>query len=138
MVDPQGPGKELVRLPRWGAVRLTIKKITFQGQVCLKLMKSVIRMPENSSRIKEERVFPYSGWASAHALFLFPDNFYQTIFHQTGLPSSLHDLACGLHPLSFPWMGLPLTTLYYAYDIIQPRIDFINHFFSKIGISPMA
>jgi 16S rRNA (guanine(1405)-N(7))-methyltransferase len=68
----------------------------------------------------------------------FLEDFYQTIFEQTGLPSSLHDLACGLHPIAFPWMGLPLTTLYHAYDIIQPRIDFINHFFSKIGLSPLA
>lgn len=64
--------------------------------------------------------------------------FYQRIFEITGPPDILIDLACGLHPLAFPWMGLPLTIQYHAYDIIQPRIDFINLFFSKIGLEPLV
>lgn len=64
--------------------------------------------------------------------------FYQRIFDITGQPERLLDLACGLHPLAFPWMGLPSTTCYYAYDIIQPRVDFINKFFRKIGLAPLG
>ncbi len=68
----------------------------------------------------------------------FMDAFYRELFRQAGHPAIILDLACGLHPLAFPWMELPLTTRYHAYDIIQPRIDFINHFFSKIGLAPLA
>ncbi len=57
------------------------------------------------------------------------ETIYQRLFAATGQPGTIVDLACALHPLAFPWMGLPLTTAYYAYDIIQPRVDFINHFF---------
>jgi len=64
--------------------------------------------------------------------------FYTRLFTATGKPESILDLACGLHPLAFPWMGLPLSTQYHAYDIIQPRIDFINSFFEKIGLEPLA
>jgi len=64
--------------------------------------------------------------------------FYTRLFTATGQPESILDLACGLHPLAFPWMGLPLSTQYHAYDIIQPRIDFINSFFEKIGLAPLA
>jgi 16S rRNA (guanine(1405)-N(7))-methyltransferase len=64
--------------------------------------------------------------------------FYQRIFALTGKPKVLMDLACGLHPLAFPWMNLPPTTTYFAFDIIQPRIDFINAFFQKIGLAPLA
>lgn len=64
--------------------------------------------------------------------------FYSQIFQETGKPDSLFDLACGLHPLAFPWMGLPIATQYHAYDIIQPRIDFINQFFIVVGLEPLA
>lgn len=66
------------------------------------------------------------------------DSFYDEIFRITGKPASLLDLACGLNPLAFPWMGLPLSTAYYAYDIHAPRIAFLNHYFSLQGLSPLA
>jgi len=65
-------------------------------------------------------------------------NFYLQLFEITGNPNSILDLACGMHPLSFPWMGLERSTRYHAYDIVQPRIDFINSFFKKIGLDPLA
>ena len=68
----------------------------------------------------------------------FMDDFYSRIFAITGKPHILLDLACGLHPLAFPWMDLPVTVQYHGYDIIQPRVDFINTFFKKIGLSPLA
>ncbi len=64
--------------------------------------------------------------------------FYSQLFSATGQPQSILDLACGLHPLAFPWMGLPTTIRYHAYDILQPRIDFINQFFNKLGMAPLA
>ncbi|QRN83976.1 hypothetical protein JR338_04300 [Chloroflexota bacterium] len=66
------------------------------------------------------------------------ETIYQRLFAATGQPDTIVDLACALHPLAFPWMGLPLTTAYHAYDIIQPRVDFINHFFEVIGLAPLA
>ena len=64
--------------------------------------------------------------------------FYEQLFQVTGKPDTILDLACGLHPFAFPWMGLPETTQYYAYDIIQPRVDLINQFFAQVGSSPLA
>jgi 16S rRNA (guanine(1405)-N(7))-methyltransferase len=66
------------------------------------------------------------------------DNFYAQLFEVTGMPNTILDLACGLHPLAFPWMRLPTTVHYYAYDIIQPRVDLINLFFRKIELAPLA
>ena len=76
--------------------------------------------------------------ASTSERISYLSNFYYQIFEVTGKPGSILDLACGLHPLSFPWMDLPLNTQYHAYDIIQPRIDFINQFFRAIGLQPLA
>ncbi len=64
--------------------------------------------------------------------------FYRQLFAATGAPAAVLDLACGLHPLAFPWMGLPPSTAYHAYDIIQPRVGFINRFFETLGLAPLA
>jgi 16S rRNA (guanine(1405)-N(7))-methyltransferase len=67
------------------------------------------------------------------------DVFYRDIFAVTGLPARLLDVACGLNPLAFPWMGLPATgTDYVAYDIHEPRVDFLNHYFILQGMPPLA
>jgi 16S rRNA (guanine(1405)-N(7))-methyltransferase len=79
-----------------------------------------------------------SGHASTAERIPFINGFYTQLFELTGKPQVIRDLACGLHPLAFPWMGLPTTISYYAYDIVQPRVDFINAFFSKIGLVPLA
>jgi len=64
--------------------------------------------------------------------------FYEKLFKVTGKPGTILDLACGHHPFAFPWMNLPTDVKYYAYDIIQPRIDLINQFFVQIGLAPLA
>jgi 16S rRNA (guanine(1405)-N(7))-methyltransferase len=56
--------------------------------------------------------------------------FYKTVFAVTGKPSVILDLACGLHPLGLPWMGLPATIEYHAYDLHLPRIELIQAYFS--------
>ncbi len=64
------------------------------------------------------------------------EQFYQRIFKETGKPDSILDLACGLNPLSFPWMGLPCSVHYYAYDLNRPRLALIHSFFALLGMQP--
>ena len=67
------------------------------------------------------------------------DTFYHDIFAVTGPPRRLLDVACGLNPLAFPWMGLaPVGTDFIAYDIHEPRVDFLNHYFILQGLPPLA
>lgn len=66
------------------------------------------------------------------------DTFYPRIFEVTGRPSSIMDIACGLNPLAFLWMGLDAPIPFYAYDIHEPRIAFINHYFRLQGLPPLA
>jgi 16S rRNA (guanine(1405)-N(7))-methyltransferase len=66
------------------------------------------------------------------------EEFYAGIFAHTGTPTVILDLACGLNPFSLPWMNLPSGVRYYAYDIHQPRLNLINHFFSCLGMEPLA
>ena len=64
--------------------------------------------------------------------------FYEQIFAVTGSPRSVMDIACGLNPLALRWMGLELPLDFYAYDIHEPRIAFINHYFQLEGLPPLA
>jgi len=64
------------------------------------------------------------------------EEFYRQIFVVTGKPDTILDLACGLNPLSFPWMGLPESVFYYAYDLNRPRLALIHKFFTLLGMSP--
>jgi 16S rRNA (guanine(1405)-N(7))-methyltransferase len=66
------------------------------------------------------------------------NNFYRKIFAHTGIPKRILDIACGLHPLSFPWMELPKSTRYYAYDLHQTRVEFLNQYFVLQGLAPLA
>lgn len=68
---------------------------------------------------------------------LLPD-FYRRLFEYSGTPHSILDLACGLNPFSLPWMNLPADAQYYAYDIVQPRLNLINQFLRRFGKQPLA
>lgn len=65
-------------------------------------------------------------------------DFYARIFAVTGKPRALLDIACGLNPLALRWMDLPRPFSFYAYDIHEPRIAFINHYFRLEGLAPLA
>ncbi|RMG91305.1 MAG: hypothetical protein D6706_18365 [Chloroflexi bacterium] len=66
------------------------------------------------------------------------ERFYREIFAVTGLPRSILDIACGLNPLAFPWMGLTPPVDFYAYDIHEPRVNFLNTYFRLQGLPPLA
>ena len=63
---------------------------------------------------------------------------YEIIFSYTGNPEIILDLACGLHPLSIPWMGITSNTQYYAFDIHRIRVNFINQFLDLINMKQNA
>lgn len=55
--------------------------------------------------------------------------FYEAIFSITGKPTSIIDLACGMHPFGYPWMALPDLTEYHAYDLHEPRTRLLQAYF---------
>lgn len=48
-------------------------------------------------------------------------------------PKAIMDIACGLNPLALPWMNLPASSSYYAYDIYTDLIDFIGRVMDLYG-----
>lgn len=67
-------------------------------------------------------------------------DFYQQIFAVTGQPQAILDIACALNPLALRWMFPEVgeRLKFYAYDIHEPRINFINHYFQLEGLEPLA
>ena len=65
-------------------------------------------------------------------------DFDQAVFRLIGTPRSILDVACAFNPFAFPWMGLPKTTAYHAYDLHSPRVRLINSFFRAYGMEPLA
>jgi 16S rRNA (guanine(1405)-N(7))-methyltransferase len=74
-------------------------------------------------------------------------DFYRQIFAVTGQPQAILDIACALNPLALRWMFPEVgerwsvngeRLKFYAYDIHEPRINFINHYFQLEGLAPLA
>ena len=61
--------------------------------------------------------------------------FYQILFDHIGSVKSIADLACGLHPVGLPFMGLPPGTAYHAYDLNRSRVEFLHAFITGQGYS---
>jgi len=51
---------------------------------------------------------------------------------------SVLDLACGLNPLTLPWMGLPDESTYTAVDIFEDLRTFLNAYFDKFHVTGQA
>lgn len=62
------------------------------------------------------------------------DTFYRRIFDSidTSITSVL-DVACGLNPLTLPWMPLPKGVQYLACDIYGDMMEFLNECFAQLG-----
>jgi 16S rRNA (guanine(1405)-N(7))-methyltransferase len=56
------------------------------------------------------------------------DEFYSWIFSSLPAITSILDIACGLNPLSIPWMPLQAGTTYYACDMYADMVEFIGDF----------
>lgn len=57
------------------------------------------------------------------------ENLYKQIFKITEIPKNLLDIGCGLNPISYQYMHLNELN-YYAYDIDEEDINFLNEFFN--------
>ena len=92
----------------------------------------------DDEQVREECTKILASHASTGERIPILDGFYQKIFAVTGEPDAILDLACGLNPFSFPWMGLPTSVKYYAYDLNRPRLEFIHHYFKLQGLAPLG
>ena len=66
------------------------------------------------------------------------NRFYVTLFAGLGPVYSVLDLACGLNPLTLPWMPLAPNATYLACDIAQDQVDFLQNAMHYLGVNGSA
>jgi 16S rRNA (guanine(1405)-N(7))-methyltransferase len=93
---------------------------------------------ENPERMKRECLEVMRHHSSTQERLNSLDIFYATIFNSLPKVSSVIDIACGLNPLSIPWMPLQPGATYHAYDIYDDMIDFLNKSFALTGVRGTA
>jgi 16S rRNA (guanine(1405)-N(7))-methyltransferase len=62
------------------------------------------------------------------------DTFFHTCLASLAPVESILDLACGLTPLSIPWMPLAPDATYLACDIYLDLLAFVQRFFDAVGL----
>ncbi|MDS1272637.1 Rmt family 16S rRNA (guanine(1405)-N(7))-methyltransferase [Lipingzhangella sp. LS1_29] len=60
--------------------------------------------------------------------------FYREVFRRVPQPTVIADLACGLNPLSIPWMGLDSSVTYLASDIDTEQARFLGEALTLLGV----
>ena len=66
------------------------------------------------------------------------NDFYQRIFALLPPIHSVLDIACGLNPLTLPWMALAPDASYLAVDIFSDQVAFLNDFFQLANVTGRA
>lgn len=73
--------------------------------------------------------------ASSRERLPFLADFYAQTLQALAPVRSVLDIACGLNPLSIPWMPLAKVAKYYAYDIYEGLMDFTRASLSRLGVA---
>lgn len=76
--------------------------------------------------------------ASAKERIPFMEEAFAEVFRRTGRPEVILDLACGLNPFAFPWMGLSRETEYHAYDMESRLVSAVDAFLLRVGVEHSA
>lgn len=92
----------------------------------------------NSEKLRTTCTHMLSYHASTRERLPMLAQFYDTIFAELPPVHSVLDLACGLNPLTLPWMPLSTIRTYYAYDIYQHMTDMLHSWLSLMGITGHA
>ena len=93
-----------------------------------------LRQTPDADSLKQVCSMVMGKHASTRERLPFLKEFYSQIFSYLPPPESILDVACGLNPLSIPWMPLAPGTRYLACDIYADMVAFVGEF---IKILPM-
>lgn len=94
--------------------------------------------PPDPEKLKKASRLIIQHHASTRERLPILDAFYAQSLAGIGPVHSVIDVACGLNPLTLPWMPLADGARYYAYDIYEDMIAFLNGFFALVGIEGRA
>ncbi len=94
--------------------------------------------PPETDKLKKASRLIIRNHASTRERLPILDEFYARTLADIAPVRSVIDVACGLNPLTIPWMPLAEDAAYYAYDIYDDMVAFINGFLRLVGIDGYA
>jgi 16S rRNA (guanine(1405)-N(7))-methyltransferase len=102
------------------------------------IAQRIAATPENGHQLEGVCRWVLEKHASTRERLPILSAFYADIFGITGKPSRLLDVACGLNPFAWPWMGLDAGCTYFACDIDVQLCAVLDRFLSRVGIQHRA
>lgn len=99
-------------------------------QLMLNLKEAINKATKLTDTIEEHKAVLCTHKSTKERLQIYP-KLYSQIWQITGEPKRIIDLASGLNPLSFPWMGLNFVS-YFATELNKEDCDLINDYFSAM------
>ncbi len=138
--------RELAHRPDWkAAVKATKGKLhQVAGAFCdhgLDYARGLTRLADSVTEptaLKQACIELMAQHASTRERLAVLDEFYGVILGDLPPPSSVLDVACGLHPLSIPWMSLAPNVQYCACDVLTDLTDFLTAYLRLLGIRGQA
>ncbi|MCS7061714.1 MAG: 16S rRNA methyltransferase, partial [Anaerolineae bacterium] len=97
-----------------------------------------LRAAHDSAQVRQVCARLMSSHASTQERLPILDRFYRVLLADMPPLRRVADLACGLNPLSIPWMNLPADMEYHAVDIYDDMMAFMQAFFALSGINGVA
>lgn len=94
--------------------------------------------PPDPNKLKRAAQLIVRHHASTRERLPILDEFYAQTLGSIAPVTSVIDAACGLNPLTIPWMPLSEDATYYAYDIYEDMIAFLGGFLALAGIQGHA
>jgi 16S rRNA (guanine(1405)-N(7))-methyltransferase len=93
-----------------------------------------VRRSGDAARWREACARLMAHHASTRERLPILDQFYTTALADVPPICSVLDLACGLNPLSIPWMPLAENAEYHACDIYGDMVGFLNEYLALAGV----
>ena len=103
----------------------------------LAMLRNAVQI-DDQSQLHTACMRVMSNHASTRERLPILDQFYTTLFAELGPIHSILDLACGFNPLALPWMPLAEGGHYYAYDIYQDVMEFLDQWLLVLHVNGHA
>ncbi|GIV85629.1 MAG: 16S rRNA methyltransferase [Candidatus Roseilinea sp.] len=100
-------------------------------------LRQIIQAPDDAARRAVLRSIMNHHTSTRERLPIL-DAFYARVLADLGPVRSVLDLACGLNPLSLPWMPLAAGAAYHAVDIYEDLAGFLRAALAALGVAGKA
>jgi 16S rRNA (guanine(1405)-N(7))-methyltransferase len=106
---------------------------SFQNKAKKKRDKYLAELAENPSDLDRIDKILFTNQSTKERLEIY-EEYYEELFQITGKPKVVVDLGCGMNPVSLAYyLGKGENLDYYAYDINEQDINFLNEFFEIVN-----